>query len=191
MGLAKTGKFTLTIRLGESRSFPRNPLRNSGRPLERQQPVRRRLSGAVAAVLIVLLVMPGAVWGEDGDSGAQKEGADGAGETPAGELRDLGRQIREAMQAGGAYVGDKLTDLGETSGPWIEDRVLQARVKTAVLQELGWTSLGQVDVDVAGGRVTLSGELESWQQVAQVVRAAEQVDGVRRVTARLEVPDST
>ncbi|HKJ70881.1 MAG TPA: BON domain-containing protein [Gammaproteobacteria bacterium] len=107
------------------------------------------------------------------------------------ELHDLGREIKRAMKEKGEYVGDKLGELGREGRSWLSDRGLQARVKTTLTGVVGVGSLGRINVDVSQGVVTLTGELSSWEEVARVVQATNQVEGVRRVVSRLRAPGST
>jgi hypothetical protein len=144
-----------------------------------------------AAVLVALLLAGPAVWAQDagnaGNDGDQQQEPSG-GVTK--ELKDLGREIQRAMRDKGEFVGDKLGELGAEGRSWFGDRALQARVKTTLTGVLGMGSLGRINVDVAEGVVTLSGELTSWEAVARAVRAVNQVEGVRRVVSRLSVPNA-
>jgi len=139
----------------------------------------------VGALLSVFLLAGTVGCAPEAGGGGQSEG-DSSGVTK--ELGDLGREIKRAMAEQGEYVGDRLGELGQESGSWLEDRGVQARVKTTLLGVLGLSSLGRINVDVDKGEVALAGELTSWGRVARTVRATNQVVGVMRVVSRLRVP---
>jgi hypothetical protein len=144
-------------------------------------------AGCRAGMLAVLLLAAPAAYAQEPDEAPAKEGEQG-GVTK--ELKDLGREIRRSMTEKGEYVGDKLGELGAEGRSWLGDRALQARVKTTLSGVLGMGSLASINVDVDEGVVTLAGELSSWERVARAVRAVNQVEGVRRVVSRLDVPNA-
>lgn len=140
-------------------------------------------AGALATALA--LAAPAAWAQQGGDQPAAEEETGGV----AKELKDLGREIKRSMREKGEYVGDKLGELGSEGRSWLSDRALQTRVKTTLMGVLGVGSVASINVDVDEGVVTLAGDLAAWERVARAVRATNQVEGVRRVVSRLNVPN--
>ena len=147
----------------------------------------RQLIKAAALTTALLLAGP-AVWAQEGGDQSAAEEDKGGG--VAKELKDLGREIRRSMRDKGEYVGDKLGELGSEGRSWLGDRALQTRVKTTLMGVLGVGSVASINVDVDEGVVTLAGDLATWEKVARAVRATNQVEGVRRVVSRLNVPNA-
>ncbi|MEF8793552.1 BON domain-containing protein [Thiohalorhabdus sp.] len=147
----------------------------------------------IGALLAALLIASSGAWAQNqapNESGSTHGGKSEEAGGVTKELKDLGREIQRAMREHGEYAGDRLGKLGEEGRTWMGDRALQARVKTTIMGVLGVASVGQINVDVDGGVVTLTGELDSWERVARAVQATNQVEGVRRVVSRLNVPDA-
>lgn len=141
-------------------------------------------AGALATALA--LAAPVAWAQQDAEQPAAEEETGGVTK----ELKDLGREIKRSMREKGEYVGDKLGELGSEGRSWLSDRALQTRVKTTLMGVLGVGSVASINVDVDEGVITLAGDLATWERVARAVRATNQVEGVRRVVSRLNVPNA-
>jgi hyperosmotically inducible protein len=74
----------------------------------------------------------------------------------------------------------------QTLGKVIDDTVLTARVKAALLRERGIKST-DVKVETQQGRVLLSGFVDTEEQKQQAVRVASGVEGVKEVRDGLNV----
>lgn len=74
----------------------------------------------------------------------------------------------------------------QSVGKVIDDSVLTAKVKAALLRERGIKS-SDVNVESSQGRVLLSGFVDSEDQKRRAVRVASRVDGVREVRDGLNV----
>jgi hyperosmotically inducible protein len=74
----------------------------------------------------------------------------------------------------------------QTVGKAIDDTVLTAKVKTALLREPGIKST-DVKVESQQGRVLLSGFVDSEEQKQRAVRVASRVEGVKEVRDGLNV----
>ncbi len=68
----------------------------------------------------------------------------------------------------------------------IDDSTVTTRVKTALLNEPGVNAVG-INVDTAGGVVTLSGQVKSSDEAQKAVATARRVSGVRDVKSELKV----
>ncbi len=74
----------------------------------------------------------------------------------------------------------------QSVGKVIEDSVLTAKVKAALLRERGIKS-SDVNVESSQGRVLLSGFVDTEDQKRRAVRVASRVDGVKEVRDGLNV----
>ncbi len=72
------------------------------------------------------------------------------------------------------------------AGAKIDDAVITAKVKTALIGEPGLKAL-QIDVDTADGVVTLRGTVDSRTSNTRAIQVAQAVQGVKSVDNRLTV----
>jgi hyperosmotically inducible protein len=89
----------------------------------------------------------------------------------------------------GSKTGQAATDVGQKAAQTrgqLNDAAITARVKTALIGETRLQAL-QIDVDTDNGIVTLSGEVDTPQNLDRVVQIAQTVDGVKTVENRLNV----
>lgn len=84
---------------------------------------------------------------------------------------------------GAATPGSKA---GRSSGQKVDDAAITARVKSALLAESNVPGTA-INVDTAGGTVTLRGRVENQSQVERAVQTARAVDGVGNVVNQLTV----
>jgi len=94
------------------------------------------------------------------------------------ERSEAGRVARRTH--GVRSVDNELTVGSKTVGTVIDDKVLVARVKAALIGD-ETVSAAEIDVDVDNGVVTLSGEVGSWTEKSRAARVARSVEGVRGV----------
>ena len=90
----------------------------------------------------------------------------------AGERMD---QAATDMKQGAEQVGNK-----------VDDAAITAKVKTAMIAEPGLKAL-QIDVDTANGVVTLSGAVDTPQNLERATQVAQAVEGVKSVDNRLNL----
>ena len=69
----------------------------------------------------------------------------------------------------------------ETTGQYIDDATLTAKVKTAIASDVGVKAAANVNVETYRGVVQLSGFADSDAQASRAVAAAKKVNGVRSV----------
>src|SRR6266436_6572653 len=69
----------------------------------------------------------------------------------------------------------------ETTGQYIDDATVTAKVKTAIANDVGVKAAANVNVETYRGVVQLSGFADSDAQASQAVAAAKKVNGVRSV----------
>jgi hyperosmotically inducible protein len=74
----------------------------------------------------------------------------------------------------------------ESTGEWIDDSVITARVKSAMLADKTVSGL-DVSVDTFKGRVLLAGYVKSPDERQSAERLARAVPGVKDVSNRIEV----
>jgi osmotically-inducible protein OsmY len=80
---------------------------------------------------------------------------------------------------------------GEKTGEYVDDAWITTKVKSGLIAE-GDTKAHNINVDTSGGKVTLTGTAETWQEAE---KAAEIARGIKGVTAvqndiRIEYGDS-
>jgi len=75
---------------------------------------------------------------------------------------------------------------GRSTGEKVDDAAITARVKSALLAESNVPGTA-INVDTAGGTVTLRGRVENQTQVERAVQTARTVDGVGNVVNQLTV----
>jgi len=68
----------------------------------------------------------------------------------------------------------------------VRDAVLESRVKTTLLRELGTTGF-DVEVEATDGEVSLRGTLVDENRHEIAIQSAEKVDGVERVVDLIEL----
>jgi hyperosmotically inducible protein len=69
----------------------------------------------------------------------------------------------------------------ETTGQYVDDATLTAKVKTAIASDVGVKAAANVNVETYRGVVQLSGFADSDAQASKAVAAAKKVSGVRSV----------
>ena len=91
------------------------------------------------------------------------------------ELSRSGQVIREKAREAGAAISDATADARTT-----------ATIKGKLIREPGLSAF-QIDVDTNGGVVTLSGTVNSHDQIATVMKLAMETEGVHKVVSALQV----
>ena len=76
---------------------------------------------------------------------------------------------------------------GETTGQYIDDATVTAKVKTAIASNVGVRAASNVNVETYQGKVQLSGFADSDAQATQAADAAKKVNGVRTVENDIRV----
>jgi hyperosmotically inducible protein len=103
-------------------------------------------------------------------------------ETAGQKLDRTTERAGEKMDQAAADVKHKAAQAGDK----IDDAAITAKVKTALIGEPGLKAL-KIDVDTANGVVTLSGAVDSPQNLDRATQVAQAVDGVKSVDNRLNV----
>jgi ABC-type Na+ efflux pump permease subunit len=75
---------------------------------------------------------------------------------------------------------------GKTVGDTIDDATITTRVKTALLNDSDIGAL-RIDVNTAGGVVTLSGDVKSKAEADRAVQVARTIQGVKDVRSSLRI----
>ena len=97
---------------------------------------------------------------------------------------------REGARETGEFArkaGEAIKEGAQTSGRMLSDGGLTARVKTALLADDSVPG-SRIDVDTAGGVVTLTGQLENQTQIERALTIARNIEGVERVENGLTAP---
>jgi osmotically-inducible protein OsmY len=87
---------------------------------------------------------------------------------------------------GAALVGCKAVPTQQPAQEAIEDGVLTARVKTALIED-PLTQAHHIDVETFKGQVQLSGYVETDEARSRALQLARDVEGVKRVRDALQV----
>ena len=103
-------------------------------------------------------------------------------ETAGQKLDRTTERAGEKMDQAAADVKQKAAQAGDK----IDDAAITAKVKTALIGEPGLKAL-KIDVDTANGVVTLSGAVDSPQNLDRATQVAQAVNGVKSVDNRLNV----
>ena len=80
---------------------------------------------------------------------------------------------------------------GETTGQYVDDATVTAKVKTAIATDVGIKAAANVNVETSHGVVQLSGFAASDDQASRAVQAAKKVAGVRSVRNDIRVKSGT
>ena len=96
----------------------------------------------------------------------------------------LGAALAAAALLGAA--GCAPTQTRESTGEYIDDAALTARVKSALINEPGVKSTS-INVETFRGTVSLSGFVDSEAMAQKAVMAAQKVGGVRSVKSDMRV----
>jgi hyperosmotically inducible protein len=103
-------------------------------------------------------------------------------ETAGQKLDNSTERAGQKMDQAAATVKEKTEQAGDTMG----DAAITAKVKTALIGEPGLKAL-KIDVDTANGVVTLTGSVDSPQNLDRATQVAQAVEGVKSVDNRLNV----
>ena len=74
-----------------------------------------------------------------------------------------------------------------TTGQYVDDATVTAKVKTAIASDVGVKAAANVNVETFRGVVQLSGFADSEEQASRSVQAAKKVGGVRSVRNDIRV----
>ena len=125
-----------------------------------------------------------------------KQDAKRLGREVKAESRKLSSDIDRAVQgtptqeSAGQKIrhgAEELRTAGREAGSKLEHAALLAKVKSRLANDVGASSITDVNVDINGSTVTLRGKVSSEEQRRLAERAAREVDGVTEVRNHLEV----
>ena len=83
--------------------------------------------------------------------------------------------------ASNTQTSDNKESTKETTGQYVDDATVTAKVKTAIASDVGVKAASNVNVETYRGVVQLSGFADSEDQASKAVTAAKKVSGVRSV----------
>ena len=92
-----------------------------------------------------------------------------------------------AALLGGCASTPQEGDTKETTGQYIDDATVTAKVKTAIATDVGVKAASNVNVETYRGVVQLSGFADSDEQASKAVTAAKKTSGVRSVRNDIRV----
>ncbi len=94
--------------------------------------------------------------------------------------------IIEELNHTGTVIREKAVHAGEAIADATADARLTAAIKTKLIAEPGLPAM-KINVDTKAGEVTLSGTVDTTNQIARAINIALQTEGVRKVTSTLRV----
>jgi osmotically-inducible protein OsmY len=95
-----------------------------------------------------------------------------------------------ALMTAGLVAGCSSTPTQQSTGEAIDDGVVTAKVKAALIED-PVTKAHQINVETFKGQVQLSGFVESDEARARALQLAREVEGVKKVKDSMEVRKST
>ena len=124
---------------------------------------------------------------------APTDAASNAGTTVRDAAREAGTEASQAMSKAGAEAGQAMNKAGaeagkamSKAGEMVEDGVITAKIKTALLADPDVKGL-LIDVDTKDGVVTLKGTADKAVNSDRAVRIAKDTGGVKSVNNQLVV----
>lgn len=90
------------------------------------------------------------------------------------------------LVGGGVYEGYKVATDPRSVGTQVDDAVITTKVKTKLIED-PITKARKIDVDTVNGVVTLTGLVDSEEEIQRAVAIAQSVPGVKRVVNNLRV----
>lgn len=153
-------------------------------------------------VLIVLIALGlGGYWylSKEGDkSDLQRaeekalKGAQDLKEAVQDKFKDLklsGPEFKEEIQKGGTIVRKKAEQVGAVIADAAADARITAAIKAKLVKERTLSAL-RISVNTTDGVVTLSGSVDSAEEISQAMKLALETDGVREAISTLQVKAS-
>lgn len=155
-------------------------------------------------LLVGMIIGGGVVWYSMNDRAASRDGMDQTGARIIKDVKARGAVAREILSAKmqaldlqteavraemrqtGTVVRRKAREFGRA----VADAAVDARITTEIKAKLvGDSELSAWDISVSTseGRVTLSGEVTSTEQVAKAILLAYETSGVREVVSTLRI----
>lgn len=81
---------------------------------------------------------------------------------------------------GGAYEGYKVATDPRSVGTQIDDAVITAKIKAKLIEDL-LTKARKIDVDTVNGVVTLTGVVDSQEEINRAISIASNTQGVKKL----------
>jgi len=128
------------------------------------------------------------------DKERAREDAKRAGSEIKADAKELSRGVQAAVQPDQESASDKMShavaeakDDASKAGVHLDHAAMLAKVKSRLASDAGLSTITNVDVELAGSVVTLSGTVSNDAQKHAAEAAASQVDGVTSVQNHLSV----
>ncbi len=96
------------------------------------------------------------------------------------------KEVKDQIARTGTVVKEKAKSAGQSIVGVASNAKITAAIKAKLVTEPGLPSLN-INVDTTDGLVTLSGRVESHEQVACAVKLALETDGVQKVVSTLQI----
>src|SRR5262249_49852716 len=96
------------------------------------------------------------------------------------------KDIKEELARTSMVVREKARDAGQSIAGATANARTTLSIKTKLLAEPGLSALA-INVDTTDGLVTLSGKVDSYEQIAKAVKLALDTEGVHKVVSTLQL----
>ncbi|MCS7199113.1 MAG: BON domain-containing protein [Caldimicrobium sp.] len=90
------------------------------------------------------------------------------------------------LVGGGAYEGYKVATDPRTIGTQVDDAIITTKIKAKLVED-PLTKARKIDVDTVNGVVTLTGFVDSEEEIRRAIEIAQSVPGVKKVVNNLKV----
>lgn len=142
----------------------------------------------VAALALVPFALGAGACAPEGEEPADRpaeRAEEGAEETGQG-LEETGRRVGEELEEAGESIERGAERVGDELEPAARDAQITATVKSKLLSDPEVSGF-KIDVDTSGGRVTLSGTVDSEAAKEEAEELARNTEGVEEVENLIEV----
>ena len=95
-----------------------------------------------------------------------------------------------ALMLGACSTTNESPAKGETTGQYLDDATVTAKVKTAIATDVGARAAGSINVETYKGVVQLSGFVDTRDMADRALAAAKKVNGVSSVKNDLRLKSS-
>jgi len=150
------------------------------------------------ALILIIILAAGAYWYLTNDQqksqvrqaeGEVSQRARQMGDTVKDKLKDFSLstpEIKDELERTGRVVRKKAKEVGTVLADATADARITATIKAKLVKESSLSSL-RISVNTTDGVVTLSGSVDSAEQVADAMKVALETEGVREAISTLQV----
>ena len=113
------------------------------------------------------------------------------GEVTDAQQQQIQQVVDTNSQVSSSYTESKQQAPKETTGEYVDDATVTAKVKTAIASDVGVKAASNVNVETFRGVVQLSGFADTDEQASKAASAAKKVNGVKSVKNDIRIKSSS